>query len=85
MENMYILKSNNSIIFNDGNINEVVFNFKEYKDILNNLSTEKYDFFKIMYDNRHEGISKDEIIMSVLLVIAVICIATAVSMVVITK
>ena len=44
-----------------------------------------YDFFKIMYDNRHEGISTDEIIMSVLLVIAVICIATAVSMVVITK
>ena len=41
MENMYILKSNNSIIFNDGNINEVVFNFKEYKDILNNLSTHK--------------------------------------------
>ena len=49
MENMYILKSNNSIIFNDGNINEVVFNFKEYKDILNNLSTEKYDFFKIIH------------------------------------
>lgn len=44
-----------------------------------------YDFFKMMYDNRHEGISKDEIIMSVLLIIAVICIATAVSMVVITK
>ena len=50
MENMYILKSNNSIIFNDGNINEVVFNFKEYKDILNNLSTEKYDFFKIIHE-----------------------------------
>ena len=49
MENMYILKSNNSIIFNHGNINEVVFNFKEYKDILNNLSTEKYDFFKIIH------------------------------------
>lgn len=44
-----------------------------------------YDFFKMLYDNRHEGISKDEIIMSVLLAIAVICIATAVSMVVITK
>lgn len=44
-----------------------------------------YDFFKMLYDNRHEGISKDEIIMSILLVIAVICIATAVSMVVITK
>ena len=50
MENMYILKSNNSIIFNDGNINEVVFNFKEYKDILNNLSTEKYNFFKIIHE-----------------------------------
>ena len=50
MENMYILKSNNSIIFNHGNINEVVFNFKEYKDILNNLSTEKYDFFKIIHE-----------------------------------
>ena len=44
-----------------------------------------YDFFKMLYDNRHEGISKDEIIMSILLVVAVICIATAVSMVVITK
>ena len=46
MENMYILKSKNSIIFNDGDINEVVFNFKEYEDILNNLSTEKYNFLK---------------------------------------
>lgn len=44
-----------------------------------------YDFFKMLYDNKHEGISKDEIIMSVLLVIAVICIACAVSMVVMTK
>ena len=50
MENMYILKSKNSIIFNDGDINEVVFNFKEYEDILNNLSTEKYDFFKIIHE-----------------------------------
>lgn len=44
-----------------------------------------YDFFKIMYDNRHEGISKDEIIMSILLVIVVISIASVVYMVVITK
>ena len=50
MENMYILKSKNSIIFNDGDINEVVFNFKEYEDILNNLSTEKYNFFKIIHE-----------------------------------
>lgn len=44
-----------------------------------------YDFFKMLYDNRHEGISKDEIILSILLIIVVISIATAVSMVVITK
>ena len=50
MENMYILKSKNSIIFNDGDINEVVFNFKEYEDILNNLSTEKYNFFKLIHE-----------------------------------
>ena len=50
MENMYILKSKNSIIFNDGDINEVVFNFKEYEDILNNLSTEKYNFFKMIHE-----------------------------------
>jgi len=37
-----------------------------------------YDFFKSLYDNRHEGISKDEIIMSILLVIVVISIATVV-------
>ena len=30
MENMYILKSNNNIIFNDGDTNEVIFNFKDY-------------------------------------------------------
>ncbi|WP_338984809.1 hypothetical protein LDJ96_10205 [Fusobacterium nucleatum] len=50
MENIYILKSKNSIIFNDGDINEVVFNFKEYEDILNNLSTEKYNFFKMIHE-----------------------------------
>ena len=50
MENMYILKSKNSIIFNDGDINEVVFNFKEYEDILNNLSTEKYNFFQMIHE-----------------------------------
>ena len=50
MENMYILKSKNNIIFNDGDINEVVFNFKEYEDILNNLSTEKYNFFKMIHE-----------------------------------
>lgn len=42
-----------------------------------------YDFFKVLYDNRHEGISKDEIIMSILLVIVVISIATVVSMIII--
>lgn len=44
-----------------------------------------YDFFKMLYNNRHEGIDKEEIVMSVMLLIAVICIAIAVSMVVITK
>ena len=47
MENMYILKSNNNIIFNDGETNEVIFNFKDYEDVLKNLSTEKYNFFKL--------------------------------------
>ena len=28
MENMYILKTNNNIIFNDGKNNEVIFNYK---------------------------------------------------------
>lgn len=43
-----------------------------------------YDFFKSLYDNRHEGISKDEIIMSILLVIVVvISIASVVSMIII--
>lgn len=42
-----------------------------------------YDFLKMLYDNRHEGISKDEIIMSILLVIVVISIATVVSMIII--
>ena len=44
-----------------------------------------YDFFKMLYDNRHEGISKDEIIMSILLVIVVISIASVVSMIIINK
>lgn len=44
-----------------------------------------YDFLKILYDNRHEGISKDEIILSILSVIVVICIFIVVSRVVITK
>ena len=50
MENMYILKSNNNIIFNDGETNEVIFNFKDYEDVLKNLSTEKYNFFKIIHE-----------------------------------
>ena len=41
-----------------------------------------YDFFKMLYDNRHEGISKDEIIMSVLSVITVICIAIVVFLII---
>lgn len=44
-----------------------------------------YDFFKVLYDNRHEGISKDEIIMSILLVIVVISIATVVSRIIIIR
>ena len=42
-----------------------------------------YDFFKVLYDNRHEGISKDEIIMSILLVIVVISIASVLYMIII--
>ena len=42
-----------------------------------------YDFLKMLYDNRHEGISKDEIILFVLSVIVVICIAVVVSMIII--
>ena len=49
MENMYILKSNNNIIFNDRDTNEIIFNFKDYEDVLKNLSTEKYNFFKIIH------------------------------------
>ena len=51
MENIYILKTNNNIIFNDGKTNEVIFNFKDYEDVLKNLSTEKYNFFKIFMRN----------------------------------
>ena len=47
MKNMYIIKNNSSIILNNGDNDEVIFSFNEYKDILKNLSTEKYDFFKI--------------------------------------
>ena len=42
-----------------------------------------YDFFKSLYENRHEGISKDEIIMSVMLLITSICAAIAVFLVMI--
>lgn len=42
-----------------------------------------YDFLKMLYDNRHEGISKDEIILSILSVIVVICIAVVVSRIII--
>lgn len=44
-----------------------------------------YDFLKMLYDNRHEGISKDEIILSVLSVIVVICIAVVVSRIIIIR
>lgn len=44
-----------------------------------------YDFLKMLYDNRHEGISKDEIILSVLSVIVVICIAIVVSRIIIIR
>ena len=49
MKNMYIIKNNSSIILNNGDNDEVIFSFNEYKDILKNLSTEKYDFFKIIH------------------------------------
>ena len=51
MKNMYIIKNNSSIILNNGDNDEVIFSFNEYKDILKNLSTEKYDFFKIIHEN----------------------------------
>jgi len=47
---MYIIKNNSSIILNNGDNDEVIFSFNEYKDILKNLSTEKYDFFKIIHE-----------------------------------
>ena len=50
MKNMYIIKNNSSIILNNGDNDEVIFSFNEYKDILKNLSTEKYDFFKIIHE-----------------------------------
>ena len=66
-----------NIIFIIFKILLVIVSLYAYKNI--------YDFSKMLYDNRYEGISKDEIIMSILLVIAVICIAIAVSVVVVTK
>ena len=50
MKNMYIIKNNSSIILNNGDNDEVIFSFNEYKDILKNLSTKKYDFFKIIHE-----------------------------------
>ena len=60
MKNMYIIKNNSSIILNNGNNDEVIFSFNEYKDILKNLSTEKYDFFKIIHE-KYSIKNKEEI------------------------
>ena len=60
MKNMYIIKNNSSIILNNGDNDEVIFSFNEYKDILKNLSTEKYDFFKIIHE-KYSIKNKEEI------------------------
>ena len=60
MKNMYIIKNNSSIILNNGDNDEIIFSFNEYKDILKNLSTEKYDFFKIIHE-KYSIKNKEEI------------------------
>lgn len=60
MKNMYIIKNNSSIILNNGDNDEVIFSFNEYKDILKNLSTEKYYFFKIIHE-KYSIKNKEEI------------------------
>ena len=43
MKNIYIFKSNNNIVFSNGEKAEIVFNTEEYNDILENLETDKYE------------------------------------------
>ena len=60
MKNMYILKNNNNVIFGNGEKTEILFNAEEYKDVLENLETDKYEYFKIIHEKY--GIkNKDEI------------------------
>ena len=60
MKNMYIFKNNNNVIFGNGEKTEILFNAEEYKDVLENLETDKYEYFKIIHEKY--GIkNKDEI------------------------
>ena len=60
MKNMYILKNNNNVIFGNGEKAEIVFNMEEYNDVLENLETDKYEYFKIIHE-KYDIKNKDEI------------------------
>ena len=60
MKNIYIFKSNNNIVFSNGEKAEIVFNTEEYNDILENLETDKYEYFKIIHE-KYDIKNKDEI------------------------
>ena len=60
MKNMYIFKNNNNIVFSNGEKAEIVFNTEEYNDILENLETDKYEYFKIIHE-KYDIKNKDEI------------------------
>jgi len=60
MKNMYIFKNNNNIVFSNGEKAEIVFNMEEYNDVLENLETDKYEYFKIIHE-KYDIKNKDEI------------------------
>lgn len=48
---LFIYKRSSKVILFDGNERGVIFNLNEYKDILNNLGNDKYNFFNIVRED----------------------------------
>ncbi|WP_036730012.1 hypothetical protein [Peptoniphilus mikwangii] len=50
MKNLQIYKKNNKIVLLDGTEAEILFDLNKYNDVLENVSNDKYKFFRIIHE-----------------------------------
>ncbi|RVU55610.1 hypothetical protein [Anaerosphaera multitolerans] len=58
MKKLYVYRRKSKIILFNGEENEVIFNLNEYKDVVNNLETDKYSYFDIV--KKEYGVEKEK-------------------------